>query len=125
MILSVSGSRCWTDYALIKRILDFYREHHEVELVVHGGAEGADSLCQRYADENGIPCQVVRPDYATHGRRAPLVRNGDIVESGEALIAFWDGESRGTMDAMHKALNLRRTVYLVRVDGSVEKMDGR
>jgi hypothetical protein len=31
-----------------------------------------------------------------HGRRAPLVRNVDIVAKCERMVAFWDGVSGGT-----------------------------
>jgi len=64
--------------------------------IVSGGAKGIDSLAAAYAKEKGLSLTVFLPEYARYGRAAPLVRNRKIVDYTDAVIAFWDGVSRGT-----------------------------
>ena len=64
--------------------------------IVSGGARGVDTCAENYARAAGIKITVFRPDYDKYGRGAPLVRNKQIVDYADEVIAFWDGESRGT-----------------------------
>jgi hypothetical protein len=85
--------------------------------VVSGGAIGVDSVAEWSARQRGIAVEVHLPDYATHGLRAPLVRNGTIVETADDVHAFpWGAppwlQARGTMDAVGKAEKAGRSVEL-------------
>ena len=64
--------------------------------IVSGGAIGVDRCAERYARSKNIKLTVFRPDYDTHGRSAPILRNKTIVEYSDFVVAFWDGVSRGT-----------------------------
>lgn len=64
--------------------------------IVSGGAKGADTLAKGYARDNNIPLTEYLPNYKAYGRQAPILRNIQIVENCDFLIAFWDGISRGT-----------------------------
>ena len=64
--------------------------------IVSGGADGIDTLAQRYARENSILFKRFEPEYDKYGKNAPLVRNTEIVEYAHLVLAFWDGSSRGT-----------------------------
>ena len=64
--------------------------------IVSGGAAGIDAFARRYAAEQGMDCHEILPDYAAHGRRAPLIRNEAIIEHADFVVAFWDGKSHGT-----------------------------
>ena len=64
--------------------------------IVSGGAKGIDTLAAQYARDKGIVLTEFLPDYARYGRGAPIVRNKQIVEYADAVLAFWDGTSRGT-----------------------------
>lgn len=65
-------------------------------LIISGGARGADSFAKRYAFDNNIPIVEYLPKYHLYGRKAPILRNIQIVENCDYLIAFWDGRSPGT-----------------------------
>lgn len=62
---------------------------------VHGGAVGFDSQVEEFAKLNGIRTYIIVPDYTTYGDRAPLVRNEEIVNRSDALVAMWDGRTFG------------------------------
>lgn len=89
----------------------------ETTEIVSGGARGVDSDAAAYAAAHGLPLTEFRPDYATYGRAAPLLRNLQIIDYCDLVLAFWDGQSRGTSFVIdrchkqHKALRvfMRRT----------------
>ena len=83
--------------------------------IISGGARGVDSLAEEYAREHGIPARVFRPDYRRYGKGAPFVRNRQIVDACDQLIAIWDGKSRGTQYTVHYARKMGKPVriYLV------------
>ena|SRR5687768_14192403 len=64
--------------------------------VVSGGANGPDKLGEAWALLNNIPIKRFPADWESHGKQAGLIRNKQMAEYGEALIALWDGESKGT-----------------------------
>lgn len=64
--------------------------------IVSGGAVGVDTLAEIYARENHLPTKIFLPDYKTYGKRAPIVRNDQIVAYAQYVLALWDGTSHGT-----------------------------
>ena len=64
--------------------------------IVSGGAKGIDSCAADYARTNGLILTEFLPDYQKYGRGAPLIRNKQIVDYADLVIAFWDGKSKGT-----------------------------
>lgn len=109
MKVAVIGSRGFDDYDLVKETLSDLN----ITLLVSGGARGADSLGERYAKENGIETLIFKPDWKKHGPAAGPLRNTDIVNNSEMVVAFWDGESRGTQDSMKKAEQQGKKVLVV------------
>jgi hypothetical protein len=99
MKLGVVGSRTFHDYDKLKLVLS-----EKIPFVlVSGGAEGADSLAERFADENKLEKIIHLPNWNKEGKAAGFIRNAQIVEDCDELIAFWDGVSRGTRDTIRKA----------------------
>lgn len=82
-------------------IADYIPEN--TTMIISGGARGIDTLAERYAQLHHIPMQIFKPDYAKYGRRAPLIRNREIVAACDQLIAIWDGSSTGTQYTLHCA----------------------
>ena len=68
----------------------------EATEIVSGGAAGVDTCAAAYAKENGLKLTVFLPDYPRYGRAAPIVRNRQIVDYADRIVAFWDGSSKGT-----------------------------
>lgn len=65
--------------------------------IVSGGAKGIDSCAREYALANGIKLTEFLPEYGKYGARAPLVRNVQIIEYADQVLAFWNGKSTGTL----------------------------
>lgn len=108
MKVAVIGSRGFNNYELIKETLSSL----DITLVVSGGAMGADTLGERYARENGIPTKIFKPDW-TKGRGAGFLRNTDIINEADTVVAFWDGKSRGTLDSIKKAEKQGKKVLII------------
>jgi len=83
--------------------------------VVSGGAPGVDTSAEQWAERHGIPVTRFPADWKRYGRRAGPIRNQAMAEYGEALVAVWDGKSRGTKNMIRLARKhgLRVFVYLV------------
>lgn len=92
----IAGSRDFLDYELLKakcdKILSNKLSNGTVE-IVSGGARGADALGERYARERNLPIKVFKADWDTHGKSAGFIRNADMADYAEALIAFDRGSS--------------------------------
>lgn len=98
--VAVIGSRTFKDYEYMCETLDKLK----ICQIISGGAQGADQLAERYARQHHIDLKVWRPDWSI-GRHAGLLRNTDIINDAEIVVAFWDGSSRGTKDSIEKAKN--------------------
>lgn len=73
--------------------------------IVSGGARGVDTCARKYALNNNLKLTEFLPDYQNFGRSAPIRRNVEIIEYSDMVLAFWDGESKGTkfvIDTCHK-----------------------
>jgi hypothetical protein len=96
MKVIIAGSRDFNDYNLLKNncdvLLSLTKENIEI---VSGGARGADSLGERYAQENNLELKIFPADWSI-GKGAGFIRNKQMADYSDALIAFWDGKSKGT-----------------------------
>jgi hypothetical protein len=83
--------------------------------IVSGGANGVDLLAKKAAKELGLKYTCCRPNYKKYGRVAPLVRNSDIVDRADCVIAFWNGYSKGTRQALVCCIKRRKPfrIYLL------------
>ena len=82
--------------------------------IVSGGAKGVDACARAYARANHLKLTEFLPEYQKYGRAAPLHRNLQIIEYADAVLAFWDGKSKGTKYVIEqcKKKNKKVTVLL-------------
>ncbi len=94
--------RTW-DYERLVALIDEAVRQSEITIseIISGGAGGPDRAGEMWAAENDIEVVSMKPNWAL-GRGAGLIRNGEMVERAEALIALYDGQSRGTADTIAK-----------------------
>lgn len=107
MITIIAGSRDYTDYQFLCHCLkDVEYCGWSIIQVIVGGARGVDQMGERWAKERGITYEVYPAKWDTHGRGAGYVRNKVMAQNAEALIAFWDGKSKGTKHMIDIAIEL-------------------
>lgn len=114
MRLAIVGSRGFDNYGLLKQTLAQLLRGQAVECVVSGGAGGADSLGEFWAKEQGIPTLIIKPDWNAHGKTAGFIRNSDIVNNADMVVAFWDGASHGTLDTIEKAKQSDKNLTVIK-----------
>ena len=96
MIVIIAGSRAFGDYDLLRRQCDKVLSGIHVDGILCGGCRGADALGKRYAEERGIPVTSYPANWEKYGRAAGPIRNKQMAADADMLVAFWDGQSRGT-----------------------------
>lgn len=116
MRVIIAGSRGFTDYSLLCQKMDHFLSQTEGQItVVCGGARGADSLGERYAQERGYEVAKYPAEWERYGKSAGYRRNAAMAENADALVAFWDQKSPGTRHminlAKEKGLKVRLVIY--------------
>jgi predicted Rossmann fold nucleotide-binding protein DprA/Smf involved in DNA uptake len=119
MRLAVVGSRTIVDFALVVAAIE-ESGFTDISLIVSGGAKGVDSLAEQYAKAKGIECRIFKPDWDKYGKRAGFVRNALIVNEADALVAVWDGKSKGTMHSVALANERGIPVFIAQQLGTSE-----
>ena len=87
-------------------------------IVISGCARGADSLGELYAKTKGYATGKMEErhpaDWNKNGKSAGYIRNEQMAEVADALVAFWDGKSRGTANMIDNMNRLRKPVRVIR-----------
>lgn len=109
----IAGSRSITSIKTVRKAID--ASNLTVTEVVSGGARGVDSLGEKWASHNHIPVKRFIADWNRHGRSAGPIRNRQMADYADALIAIWDGESRGTKNMIGQAAAKGLVVYVHRI----------
>lgn len=81
-------------------------------LVISGTAMGADRAGELWAEANGIPILRCPANWDLHGRSAGIIRNTEMAGKADALIALWDGKSKGTYHMINVAQSKGLRVYV-------------
>jgi hypothetical protein len=98
----VAGSRDFDDYGLVRKTLDeiLVNMPPSNTCIVSGTARGADMLGERYARERGYKVAPFpakwRDEKGNYDPSAGHTRNARMAEIATHLVAYWDGQSRGT-----------------------------
>ena len=115
MKIAIVGSRSFNNYELLEKEAKKILLDDNNSEVISGGAKGADSLAKRFAIENNLKIIEFLPDWEKHGKSAGPIRNKQIVESSDFVLAFWDGESRGTKNSIDNAKRLNKQLKVVMI----------
>ena len=97
MKLIIAGGRNFTDYKKLCEFCDHVlQDQTDVEIVSGAYYRGADKLGEQYAKERGCNRKQFPADWNKFGKAAGPKRNLQMANYADALIAFWDGKSKGT-----------------------------
>lgn len=98
MKVLVCGSRNIDSFSLVQKAI--VESGFEVTEIISGGAKGVDALAEQYARTYEIPTQIFKPDWKKFGKKAGILRNAEMVKIADAVIAIWDGQSKGTKSSI-------------------------
>ena len=128
----IAGSRTFNDYQYLQKftleVIEKVSLEYETEYcekltkeqikIISGRAKGADQLGERFGEEYGYQIELFPADWEKNGKEAGFIRNSIMGNCAIAddnigvLIAFWDGQSKGTLDMIKKAKLHRMNVYV-------------
>lgn len=113
--LIVAGGRDFDDYELLAATLMQVAEEagdtYDISIVT-GMAEGADTLAFQFASLNGVRKYEFPADWS-RGKGAGFIRNQRMAEFADGLLAFWDGQSKGTAHMIKTMQQLGKRVHVV------------
>ena len=114
MRVIIAGGRDFDNYSLLKEKCDYYLKNYKDIEIVSGTANGADILGEKYASDNNFPIKKFPADWEKLGRSAGYKRNAQMAEYADALIAFWNGTSKGTKHMIDLAESKNLKVRVVK-----------
>ena len=107
--MAVVGSRIYPD---LERVSAFVASLPPDVEIVSGGAAGVDTAAEQQAWRDKRPLKVFPADWEGLGRIAGFIRNQDIVNYADLVVAFWDGKSRGTAHTMRLAASQNKLFHV-------------
>lgn len=114
-ITIIAGSRTITDPQTVSDAVE--KSGFIIEKIITGGCNGVDIVAEQYAMQNNIPIEVFLADWKKYGRAAGPVRNKQMAEHADSLIAIMpEGGSKGTRSMILEAekKGLKIYVHIVR-----------
>jgi len=115
--LIIAGGRNFTNSALLERVLIAMADTEYADKaisIVSGMARGADALGYAFAKSHDIVCYEFPADWNQFGKRAGFMRNEDMGRFSDGLLAFWDGQSRGTTHMIDFMKTLGKPVTVIK-----------
>ena len=122
----ICGSREFTDWVpvdiIVRGMVSYDERRGDGNIVlVHGAANGADTLAAR-AGERIVGNDRVRAypaDWDAFGRKAGPLRNEQMLKEEPTVDIVWaflngDNTTTGTKDMINRSIALGKTVYVVR-----------
>lgn len=101
MRVLVCGGRDYEDYHMVCDVLDHICAVGDI--IIQGGAKGADGLARRYALSKPLECKTYPAEWSKYGKSAGPRRNEEMLKHGkpELVVAFPGGV--GTSDMVQRA----------------------
>jgi len=115
MKLAITGSRTFNDALLLADTVAKLRPSE----IITSECSGCDNMAVKYAKAHGIPVAVIPPLFKTdknikYHPRYYHIRNRQIVDLADHVLAFWNGSSRGTKSTMDYARKLGKPLTVIR-----------
>lgn len=121
MKIIIAGTRSFFDLAVVTNAVYSSPWLTKISEVVSGGADGVDSLGERFAENHLIAYTRFPADWSRHGNAAGPIRNGKMAAYADALIAVWNGKSSGTKNMIVQMVERGKPVYVYPAIHEVDK----
>lgn len=133
MKVIIAGCRNFHNYelfreSLISFIASEYGKGNEIKIscILSGGATGVDKLGEQFAVHHEIPLIIFPAEWNKHGKAAGPIRNSQMVEAGDLLLAWWDGQSRGTKNIIDQMTKANKPGYVFSLEEDIiTKVDSK
>jgi hypothetical protein len=102
VIVLACGSRTWTDADTIRRRIGQLRGDHG-DIVITGGAPGADTIAGNIAFRLGLHVATMPALWHVHGKAAGPLRNAAMLRLRPDLVLAFSCGTAGTHDTIRQA----------------------
>lgn len=118
----ITGARTIDDinavYAHMDLLLGAAEDFPRVDVLLSGGQVGVDRIVESYARDNEIPFILFKPyglldNKAAHSTRHYFIRNKQMVDNSDWIIAFSDGVDAGTEDVINYARKRGKALTII------------
>ena len=110
----IAGGRDFADYQKLYKTANKILQNKKNIEIVSGGAKGADALGEKYAKEMSFELKIFPADWNKHGKGAGFIRNKQMADYADALIAYWNGESKGTKHMIETAKKQKLNIRIIK-----------
>ena len=114
--VAIVGSRYVNDYDFVKSkflsVLSELDTDIKKVVIVSGGANGVDTLSKEIASEFQISHIEILPDWKRYGKSAGFIRNKEIVNLSDIVIAIPSDKSKGTFHSIELAKKLSKKLFV-------------
>lgn len=114
MRVIIAGDREFNNEDLMWAVMESFWMENPIETVVSGCARGADRMGEKWARERGLDVARFPADWDQHGKAAGPIRNREMADNADALVAFLAPWSKGTKDMVKAALD-HPGIFLIQV----------
>lgn len=114
----IGGCRAFTNYRLFCEYVDLCLARlarHGTICIISGHCSGTDKMGERYAAERGYEVEIYPADWERFGRSAGPIRNREMVDAADCVIAFWDGVSPGTASLIDYAKSQNKPLRVKKI----------
>jgi hypothetical protein len=113
MILLVCGGRKYADKAKVYKTLTKIHSAKPIDVLIQGGARGADALAKQWAHEMGVHCAQVDALWHKMGDAAGPPRNRAMALLRPDLVLGFPGGG-GTRDMLNTALARKIKIHIIK-----------
>lgn len=108
----IAGSRGCHDFSEVCKAIELSGFGDEISEIVSGGALGVDQLGEKFARKFQVPLKVFLADWKGFGKSAGMVRNRQMADYADALIAIRLNNSAGTTNMIQEAKKRKLKVFV-------------
>ena len=111
--LIVAGDRTFGNYGVVADAIE--EQLGTFDEIVSGGARGVDTLGEQWANNHGVKLTVFKAEWNKFGKAAGVIRNRQMAEYADSLLAFLKPTSKGTKNMITVATKLGLEVTVVKL----------
>jgi hypothetical protein len=109
MRIAIVGSREFSNPEIIEAFIETLPIG---DVIVTGGALGVDSMAEGFATKRGLEVKIWLPDWITYGKAAGPIRNEQIIQDSDMVVAYWNEISRGTRSSINLAIKYKKKLQV-------------
>lgn len=115
MNLAIVGSRTYPNLYLVSEYINTLSKN---TVIISGGAKGVDTIAKITAFQLHMSYKEFPANWKLYGKKAGFLRNIEIVNYANKIVAFWDSQSKGTLSTIRLAHEYNKRLLVFDTNGN-------